>query len=321
MHLEERVVNFARALNGAAVTECSSYTFRCPPHHVLRDDMKSLWLSQEGLPQSIVIDLSQLHVRPRNYYWFGWTCWHAYSSNPAVVELYASEDGEHYKKLAQLHGKFVEGAQYFPIEPLRSENLYLKVVIRETFGASKTYINQLLLLDEGPRERKVLENVGPAEDISFRAKLQFQLSDLEKTVQSLQVVEEPLVKDSPLKQLQDEVSSWSSTFNALQSNIDTLLSNVSSLETKALKENTTNHLVQLKREILKEISLNKKTRKYTPECYPQGSFTSEWNLMQNTAQVPEILDQLQSKLEEKARKLRELQDERTRFSLRDMDYY
>lgn len=40
--------------------------------------------------------------------------------------------------------------QFFSIDPLAKMYNYLKVIVNETFGAAKTYINQVFLLEENP---------------------------------------------------------------------------------------------------------------------------------------------------------------------------
>jgi len=50
-------------------------------------------MSAEGMPQYIVIDISELRVRSTFFKFIGFDCWHDYKSNPAVIELLVSADG------------------------------------------------------------------------------------------------------------------------------------------------------------------------------------------------------------------------------------
>jgi len=47
-------------------------------------------MSEEGLPQSVTIDISHLADRPRAFKCIGWDCWHDYITNPATVEISVS---------------------------------------------------------------------------------------------------------------------------------------------------------------------------------------------------------------------------------------
>ena len=71
--------------------------------NVLDSDEASMWMSEPGLPQSIVLDLGNNfknhdgHTLKRNYTWFAFNCCHAYSSNPSRIELNYSVDGTSFQ--------------------------------------------------------------------------------------------------------------------------------------------------------------------------------------------------------------------------------
>ena len=71
--------------------------------NVLINDDSLMWMSEPGLPQSIVLDLGNNfqnhdgHTLKRNYSCFGFRCSHAYSSNPAKIELNFSSDGASFQ--------------------------------------------------------------------------------------------------------------------------------------------------------------------------------------------------------------------------------
>jgi hypothetical protein len=81
---------------------------------------------------------------------FGWRCWHAYTSNPSVAELYVSVDGFSFVKWCGFEAEMSSEIQFFKIDPLPTRYKYIKLKILETFGANKVYINQVFLLDECP---------------------------------------------------------------------------------------------------------------------------------------------------------------------------
>jgi len=339
MELEEEVfLNYLTADNNAKVVSSSSHAHGCLASNLLNSNPRKLWLSKEGLPQDFTIDLTELREK-RVFECFGWSCWHAYSSNPSVVELYLGQENK-FVKWATLYSELRPGAQYFAIDPVDNWD-YLKVVVTNTFGASKTYMNQVFLFDEVPRARKTRPDLDnslessevvsyaevPSEESSFiktdenyKYKLTHQLMDLEEQIKMLKLTREP--EESPadpqpqidpenqeIETIKQEVSKWSSTVSDLKSNISSLVQNV-----KSLQETITTQKVPKKP--LSDIS-------YTE------NFSKAWNRqMQNwenkvlnpllkqtqkpSNDVGAILTQLQSKLEEKSRKIRELQEGRSR---------
>jgi hypothetical protein len=46
-----------------------------------------MWLSNTGLPQYFVLDLSEMYERPEEISCFGFDCWHDYPSNPGISVL------------------------------------------------------------------------------------------------------------------------------------------------------------------------------------------------------------------------------------------
>lgn len=109
------------------------------------------------MPQSITFDISEMKYRPTSFQSFGWHCWHSYSSNPAAVDLYVSEDGEMFSKWATFHAEMRAGNQIFVVDPISNNVNYLKLEVIETFGAAKTYVNQVFLFEDVPRIRKTPE--------------------------------------------------------------------------------------------------------------------------------------------------------------------
>lgn len=100
-----------------------------------------------------MLDLSKIKNRPKSFQCFGWYCWHCYSSNPSVVSLSVSSDKNTFYKWASLQADLKAGVQIFIIDPITSKYKYLKIEIQETFGASRTYMNQVFLYEEIPATR------------------------------------------------------------------------------------------------------------------------------------------------------------------------
>lgn len=184
--------NVLNESNSAKVHSKSSEVRGCAAVNVLCENEKRLWLSDQGLPQELVFDLTHVVSRPDNCCSFGWYCWHSYKSNPSLVELWASEDLSHWLKWGSFQGKPENGENLFRISPLSKQYSYLKLIICDTFGSSNTYLNQVFLY----------EDLG--ESIS-------------KSIEDSQ--EEKSIEDSPSKSFEDPKIFNSFNFNNLEQDL------------------------------------------------------------------------------------------------------
>lgn len=158
--------NVLSELNFAEIKSKSSEVRGCAAVNVLCDNEKRLWLSEQGLPQEIIFDLTHVKSRPDHCCTFGWYCWHSYKSNPSLVELWVSEDESHWLKWGSFEGKPTNGENLFKINPLPLQYTFLKLLICDTFGSSNTYINQVYLFEDlGDSISKSLDD--SKEDKSF----------------------------------------------------------------------------------------------------------------------------------------------------------
>ena len=121
--------------------------------NLLTADDSLMWTSEPGLPQSVVLDLGNNfknhdgHTLKRNYTCFAFRCTHAYSSNPAKLALNVSSDGVSFQPWTLIsQTAFKKGTQFFDIPPLCSSQVkYLEIVVKDTFGANRTYLTQVFL--------------------------------------------------------------------------------------------------------------------------------------------------------------------------------
>ena len=293
---------FLTSANGAKVIDFSSYSQGCSPSNILNATDRQLWLSATGTPQFVTVDLSNLRTRPATFTSFGWRCWHTYSSNPAVVELEASKDGTSFRKWAAFKADWVRGTQCFPIPPLSSEYTAIRVLVKDTFGAARTYINQVFLSED---------KTAPAEDCAdYKAQLQSQLEDLQKTINALKPADFPQLKRE-------------ATLSAMRNSVSHLAQSVSRLECSLTGLSRKQSLSSFKASVLQELS---------PRC----EFSEEWGLHMKSWQdqvlsplfrhmservlsrvsqgpsVGDLLAQLQLKLTEKVQKLKQLEEGRRR---------
>ena len=142
--------NYLDESNHPIVISCTSESKGWPIKNLLNSQEKKIWLSQKGLPQSFTLNIGMLKNKAQFYQWFGIRCWYTYSSNPKEIDLYVSKDGVNYVTWANFHLKYVEGYQFFSIDPIGQRYKYIKIIIKDTFGSNQTYLNQVLLLEENP---------------------------------------------------------------------------------------------------------------------------------------------------------------------------
>ena len=123
--------------------------------------MQNFWISLPGLPQEIIIDLTDLLQYPLNgYQSFGLFCWHGYNTNPKLIELQISignNQTKEFQSLGLYELELKNGIQIIPIkyndEIKNSINIkYIKIIIKENFGGEWTYINQIMLFDKDYKE-------------------------------------------------------------------------------------------------------------------------------------------------------------------------
>ena len=150
----EQKFNFVSEENNVKINYCSSQTKGCDCKNILSNNRKSIWLSEKSVPQIIVIDLSKMEKKPENFFFkfFGIYCWHAYSTNPKIIQILVSENNKKYFDLGDYELAMSPKTQYFQIgnlENIKNKKIkFIKLIIKETFGGSRTYINQIFFYDE-----------------------------------------------------------------------------------------------------------------------------------------------------------------------------
>ena len=168
-HDTNEPLNYANIAYGVKVAECSSFLAGCEPENVLLEDDQKLWLSHEGLPQHITLDVrdvSAINVNAK-FVSFGWYCWHSYSTNPKTMEVSVSVDNENFDIVQRVQGSANNGLCSFILEsPLFLRDIsYIKIAVQEVFGGEQVYINRLYLFDEGEiRESKQIKRTTQISD-------------------------------------------------------------------------------------------------------------------------------------------------------------
>ena len=159
--------------------QSSSEINGCPITNILEKETKSIWLSEESLPQEITLHLNKNFFKyfPKKLTIIGIYCWHAYSTNPKLIEvLFSINNSNNYISLGNFDLGLKPGMQLLQLDEdllldndKMNENIYIKLIIKETFGGKRTYINNLSLyedIDFRTINLKSIQEVNDEEDTS-----------------------------------------------------------------------------------------------------------------------------------------------------------
>ena len=85
--------NFTTSDNNVTIKFCSSAKDKCKANNILSNERKSLWVSEQGVPQTIILNSTKMKKNPKGLFkYWGIYCWHAFSTNPKKIEIDATGD-------------------------------------------------------------------------------------------------------------------------------------------------------------------------------------------------------------------------------------
>ena len=135
-----------------------------PITNILESEDKAIWLSTEVLPQEITINISKQFFKefPKKISAIGIYCWHAYPTNPKLIEIQISKnkDKKSFVSLGNFDLCLKPGRQllqlddeldYIATKDINNNNnndLIIKLIIKETFGDKRTYTNNIYLYED-----------------------------------------------------------------------------------------------------------------------------------------------------------------------------
>ena len=138
--------------------QSSSEVSECSITNVLDENSSSIWISNEELPQKIILNLSRSFFKeyPKKLAAIGIYCWHAYPTNPKLVEVLISKNNDNnYISFGNFDLCLKPGRQLLQLDEendtnflnTENNNYSLKILIKETFGDKRTYINNIYLYE------------------------------------------------------------------------------------------------------------------------------------------------------------------------------
>ena len=188
----------------------------CPITNILDKEQKSIWLSEESLPQEIIIHINKSYFKyfPKKISTLGIYCWHAYSTNPKLVEILLGVNSTNdYISLGNFDLGLKPGMQLLQLDEdlllendnKLNENIYIKIIIKETFGGKRTYINNLSLyenIDLSTINLKSIQEVNDEEDNSVvylrESRIKNNLKKNKNNNGNILLTSEILISDSDL---------------------------------------------------------------------------------------------------------------------------
>ena len=143
-----------------SLIQSSSEMNGCPITNVLEKEIKSIWLSEESFPQEITLNINKNNFiyYPKKLSALGIYCWHAYSTNPKLIEILINTNKKkNFISLGDFDLEQKPGLQLLHLdedllldneERTLDDEICIKLIIKETFGGKRTYINNLSLLED-----------------------------------------------------------------------------------------------------------------------------------------------------------------------------
>ena len=140
------------------IIKSSSEVSECLITNVLDDISSSIWISNEEIPQEIIINLSRSFLKeyPKKIKAIGIYCWHAYPTNPKLIEILISKNNDNnYISFGNFDLCLKPGRQLLQLDEendtnfliTENNNYIIKIIIKETYGDKRTYINNIYLYE------------------------------------------------------------------------------------------------------------------------------------------------------------------------------
>lgn len=137
--------------NKALIHSCSSEIEGGSALNLLNKDKKSVWLTEEDLPQHVTFDISNLIKKPPYITGFGIFSWHTHPTNPKLVEILISKDGLSFITLGHFELSLSNGIQILSVDKIYLDKIsYIKFIIKQTHGGFRTYINKIYFYQDIP---------------------------------------------------------------------------------------------------------------------------------------------------------------------------
>ena len=155
LSLDNLILEDKNSINN--IIQSSSEVSDCSITNILEENSSLIWISNEELPQEITLNLSRSFLReyPKKISSIGIYCWHAYPTNPKLVEVLISKnDDKNFISFGNFDLCLKPGRQLLQLDEgdnnfliTENNNYIIKLIIKETYGDKRTYINNIYLYE------------------------------------------------------------------------------------------------------------------------------------------------------------------------------
>lgn len=155
LSLDNLILEDKNSINN--IIQSSSEVSDCSITNILEENSSLIWISNEELPQEITLNISRSFLRefPKKISAIGIYCWHAYPTNPKLVEVLISKnDNNNFISFGNFDLCLKPGRQLLQLDEgdnnfliTENDNYIIKLIIKETYGDKRTYINNIYLYE------------------------------------------------------------------------------------------------------------------------------------------------------------------------------
>ena len=147
--------SFLYSTNGVTVSSSSNID-DFPITNLTSPDKQLIWLSEESLPQYITFDISSMKSRPLVVHGFGIYCGSSTETNPKIVEILIAKHHCPFISLGSYELSLCSGTQVLTTDEILFFDIAaIKIVIKETYGGYRTYINKVYIYEHLPETESV----------------------------------------------------------------------------------------------------------------------------------------------------------------------
>ena len=156
------IFNLVSFENGGIIYSSTSSHKNYPTLNILTNKTEDKWISEIGIPQEIIIDISNIKFRPKYFKAFGIQCLFQLKSNPKIIEFQILRNfDKNFISLGFYKFLYKNDIQIYIFDKkINFEYIIkLKIIIKETYGDNKTYLNKFFLFENFYVEKNNLNTI------------------------------------------------------------------------------------------------------------------------------------------------------------------
>ena len=238
-------------LHLSEIIQSSSEVESCPITNLLETKFKSIWISNESLPQEITFFLNSKFYKtmPKKITAIGIYCWHAYPTNPKLIEVIISKNLGEKKSFGNFDLCLKAGRQLLQLEdecdfliPKINDNYTIKLIIKETYGDKRTYINNLYLYENIDFLGLNIMNSEENENINYNNKIKInEIDTIKEEEESYSAVYLRESREKTIPRKKNNINNYNNNLNTNNNheniNLNYSIDNISSIRNPNIANN------------------------------------------------------------------------------------